>query len=276
MAIILDGKAVSARIRAQVKAKASELGVRPGLAAILVGDDPASKLYVEMKAKACQEAGFHSLIEFLPETVGEGEVLDTIESFNQDDTIHGILVQLPLPKGIGRAGVFSAINPRKDVDGFHPRNMGALMAGDETLVAATPKGVVRLVEEYKIPFEGREAVIVNHSTVIGRPLSMLLLNRGATVTVCHVKTRDLKAHTLKADILVSGAGVPGLIRPDMVKEGAVVVDVGTSKRGERTVGDVYFEGVKAKASHISPVPGGVGPMTIAMLLENTLHAACRK
>jgi methylenetetrahydrofolate dehydrogenase (NADP+) / methenyltetrahydrofolate cyclohydrolase len=273
MAVILDGKAVSAKIRSEIKAKTSRLGVRPGLAAVLVGDDPASKLYVDMKEAACREAGFHSLRKALPSSASERELLTVIDSLNGDDKIHGILVQLPLPKQMRLSRIFSAISPWKDVDGFHPQNMGALMAGDESMVAATPKGVVRLLEEYKIPFAGREAVIVNHSTVVGKPLAMLFLNRQATVTVCHVKTKDLPSHTAKADILVSATGVANLIKAAMVADGAVVVDVGINKTGGRTVGDVAFDEVKAKASHITPVPGGAGPMTIAMLLENTLNAA---
>jgi len=275
MAIILDGRTVALKIRADVKVKASRLSAKPGLAAILVGDDPASKLYVEMKEKACDEAGFYSQKIILPEHTSQEDLLYHIDTLNMDDRIHGILVQLPLPKHISPHALFSSIDKDKDVDGFSPYNMGELMAGKETLVAATPKGVVRLLEEYKIPFIGKEVVIANHSTVVGKPLAMLFLNRQATVTVCHVNTKDLASHTRQADILVSATGVPNLIRAGMVKDGAVVVDVGINKQDGTTAGDVDFEPVSKKASYISPVPGGVGPMTIAMLLENTLQAASR-
>jgi methylenetetrahydrofolate dehydrogenase (NADP+)/methenyltetrahydrofolate cyclohydrolase len=233
-------------------------------------------MYVDMKEKACREVGFYSVRRELPAGVSEKGLLGVIDSLNRDGSIHGILVQLPLPEHIDVNRVFNAISPVKDVDGFHPQNMGELMAGSERLVAATPKGVMRLFDEYNIPVEGRDVVIVNHSTVVGKPLAMLFLNRNATVTVCHIKTRDLAAHTRQADILVSATGVPHLIKADMVKEGAVVVDVGVTKKDGKTVGDVDFENVKDKASHITPVPGGVGPMTIAMLLENTLLAAGKR
>ncbi|MBD3388669.1 MAG: bifunctional methylenetetrahydrofolate dehydrogenase/methenyltetrahydrofolate cyclohydrolase [Candidatus Altiarchaeales archaeon] len=273
MTVILDGKAVSARVRAELKEKASKLGVKPGLATVLVGGDPASRMYVGMKDRACREAGFHSVRRDLSEDVSEEELLSVIDGLNKDKEVHGILVQLPLPDNINVNRVLAAVSHSKDVDGFHPRSMGELMAGDERMVAATPKGVIRLLDEYEIPVEGREVVIVNHSTVVGKPLAMLFLNRFATVTVCHVKTEDLGFHTRRADILVPATGVPHLIKEDMVKEGAVVVDVGVAKKDSETVGDVDFEKVKDKCSYISPVPGGAGPMTIAMLLENTLKAA---
>ena len=260
MTVLLDGRAVAEKIKNELKKETAKLGFKPGLAAVLVGDDPASKMYVGMKEKACNKVGFNSLRR------------DAIKSLNDDEGVHGVIVQLPLPDRIDTLKVFNSIAKEKDVDGFHPGNMGELMAGNESLVAATPKGVVRLLEEYKVPFEGKEVVMVNHSVVVGKPLAMLFLNRLSTVTVCHVKTRDLGSHTLRADILVSATGRPHLIKADMVADNAVVVDVGISHKGGKTVGDVDFENVKNKCSHITPVPGGVGPMTIAALLENTLAA----
>jgi methylenetetrahydrofolate dehydrogenase (NADP+) / methenyltetrahydrofolate cyclohydrolase len=273
MTVILDGKAVAAKIRADVKAKASSLKVRPGLAAVLVGDSPSSQMYVKLKQKACDEAGFYSQKHQLPADASEESLLKLIRKLNADERIHGILVQMPLPKHISVKSIVKAIAPDKDVDGFHPFNNGAVMDGAERLVSATPKGIIRLLEEYGVGLEGKEVVVVNHTIVLGRPLAMLLMNRNATVTVCNHKTRSLKAHTLRADVLISGAGVPNLIKSDMVRDGCVVVDAGISFVDGKTVGDVDFEAVKKKASHITPVPGGVGPMTIAMLLENTLLAA---
>jgi len=272
MSVVLDGKAVSAKVRADLKHKVANSKVKPGLAAILVGANPSSQIYVKLKQKAADEVGIYSEKHELPDDGSEEDVLELIDRLNSDRKIHGILVQMPLPKHISVKKVVCAIDPRKDVDGFHPYNNGAVMDGGEHLVSATSKGIVRLLEEYKIPLEGRDVVIVNHTIVLGRPLSMLLMNRNATVTVCNHKTRDLRKHTLGADILVSGAGVPGLIKVDMVRDGCVVVDAGISFVEGKTVGDVDYEAVKKKASHITPVPGGVGPMTIAMLLENTLFA----
>ncbi len=273
MTVILDGRAVSAKILAQVKDRAKKAGLKPGLAAILVGANPSSMLYVRLKQKACDEAGFYSEKHVLPADAPEKDLIALIQKLNTSPKVHGILVQMPLPKHINVRNIVKAISPKKDVDGFHPYNNGAVMDGEELLVSATPKGIIQLLEDYGIILEGKDAVIVNHTIVLGRPLSMLLLNRNATVTVCNHKTRDLKKHTSKADILISGAGVPGLIKADMVKEGAVVVDAGISFVDGKTIGDVDFEEVKKKASHITPVPGGVGPMTVAALLENTLIAA---
>jgi len=273
MATILDGKAVSAKIRVKLKRQVSTASVRPGLAAILVGDNPSSRMYVDLKEKACDEVGIYSEKHALPSDVSEDELIGVIERLNDDQRIHGMLIQMPLPKSISTKDVVSAIAPRKDVDGFHPCNNGAVMDGEERLVSATPKGIIMLLEEYGIGFEGKNVVIVNHTIVLGRPLAMLAMNRNATVTVCNHKTGDLRKHTLGADILVSGAGVPKLIKADMIQEGCVVVDAGISLVDGKTVGDVDFEGVAKKASHITPVPGGVGPMTIAALLENTVLAA---
>jgi methylenetetrahydrofolate dehydrogenase (NADP+)/methenyltetrahydrofolate cyclohydrolase len=227
-------------------------------------------MYVDMKEEACSEVGIKSIRKELLLETKEAELLTLIESLNEDDSVHGILIQLPLPDHIELNKVFHSISPEKDVDGFSPINMGNLLAADESLVAATPKGVMMLLDEYGIDVEGKEVVIVNHSTVVGKPLAMLFLNRLATVTVCHVKTKDLAIHTKKADILVSATGKAQLIKADMVKEGVVVVDVGVAKVDGKTVGDVDFENVKEKSSYISPVPGGAGPMTIAALLQNTL------
>lgn len=276
MAVILDGKAVAAKIREDVRKKASALKARPGLAAVLVGENPSSKLYVDLKEKACAEAGFYSERHVLPKDAPEKQLLELIGRLNDDPKIHGILVQMPLPKHIRVRAVVKALSPAKDVDGFHPYNNGAVMDGEERLVSATPKGVIRLLEEYGIGFDGREVVVVNHTIVLGRPLSMLLMNRDATVTVCNHLTKDLGRHTLGADILVSGAGVPRLIKADMVREGAVVVDAGISFLEGRVRGDVDYENVEKKASYITPVPGGVGPMTIACLLRNTVVAAHRR
>jgi len=277
--VILDGKATAEKIKAQLKPKVDALkrrGVTPGLAAVLIGDNPSSQLYVKLKQKACDDVGMYSEKHELSESTTEKELIKLIEKLNSNKKVHGILVQMPLPKYISVKSVVKAIAPEKDVDGFNPYNNGAVMDGEEFLVSATPKGVIRLLEEYGIGLEGKEVVVVNHTIVLGRPLSMLLMNRNATVIVCNHKTRDLKGHTLKAEVLITGVGKPKLITGDMVKEGCVVVDAGISVIDGKVVGDVDFEAVKEKASHITPVPGGVGPMTIAMLLENTILAASRK
>jgi methylenetetrahydrofolate dehydrogenase (NADP+)/methenyltetrahydrofolate cyclohydrolase len=273
---LIDGAKIASEIREGVKRKAGRLSFRPGLATVLVGDDPASRMYVSMKQRACGDVGFHSESVELAGTVSESEVVSVLGRLNGKAGIHGILVQLPLPKSIDVRRVLEALSPLKDVDGLHPLTMGRLVAGDESLAPATPKGVMRILDECKIGLEGREVVIVNHSSVVGKPLALMMLNRNATVTVCHKYTRDLRSRTLGADVLVSAAGVPCLIKSDMVKDGVVVVDAGISKVGGKTVGDVDFDSVSKKASWITPVPGGVGPMTIAMLLENTLSAAVRQ
>ncbi|MFH1403846.1 MAG: bifunctional 5,10-methylenetetrahydrofolate dehydrogenase/5,10-methenyltetrahydrofolate cyclohydrolase [Candidatus Altiarchaeota archaeon] len=276
-AIVLDGRKLAKKIRAGLKKEVNvfskESGVVPGLATVIVGDNPSSRLYVSMKHTACEEVGFMSQVHELPDDITEEELIGVIDKLNNTGDVHGILVQLPLPEHINTAKIISLINPDKDVDGFSPVNQGLLASGDERMVSATPLGVIRLLEEYKITLEGLNAVIVNHSLVVGRPMAQLLLNRDATVTVCHVKTRDLKSHTLNADLLISATGVPHLIKEDMVQDGAVVVDVGVARKGDSVVGDVDYENVRKKASHITPVPGGTGPMTIACLLENTMKAA---
>lgn len=278
MAVIIDGNKIAQRIREEIRAEALELkeklGIVPGLAVILVGDDPASTIYVGRKEKACEEAGFLSRHFGLPARAGEEEVLRLIAGLNEDPAIHGILVQLPLPAHIRTAVVVEAVDPRKDVDGFHPYNMGRLVGGNPLHRACTPLGVMELLDRSGIAIEGKEAVIVGRSNIVGKPLALMLLLRHATITVCHTRTRNLSGVTCRADILVAAAGTAEMIRGDMVKEGAVVIDVGINRRADgKLVGDVAFAEVAAKASYITPVPGGVGPMTIAMLLRNTLNAA---
>ena len=275
-AIIMDGKAVSALVRREVKERAALLaskGVKPGLAVVLVGDDPASQVYVRQKEKACDEVGFASFMRYLPASTDERELLDLIDGLNSDPAVHGILVQLPLPKHIDKDRVAEAIRPEKDVDGFHPINVGRLTLGIETMEPCTPKGIVYLLEHYGIDIEGKRAVVVGRSNIVGKPASILLLSRNATVTVCHSRTKDLAGVTRQADILVAATGKPKMINSSMVKGGAVVVDVGITRTQSGLIGDVDFDAVKEVASYITPVPGGIGPMTIAMLLLNALKAA---
>jgi methylenetetrahydrofolate dehydrogenase (NADP+)/methenyltetrahydrofolate cyclohydrolase len=278
MAAIIDGNEIARAVRADIKAQTSSLweeaGVRPGLAVILVGEDPASQIYVRRKENACAEVGFLSREYKLPASTTEEELLGIVEGLNRDPAIHGILVQLPLPGPIRTAAVLDRIDPRKDVDGFHPVNVGRLFTGNSFHVACTPKGILALLDRTGIEIAGKEAVVVGRSNIVGKPLALLLLNRHATVTVCHTKTRDLDAVARRADILVAAAGRAEMVTGDMVREGAVVIDVGINRSASgKLVGDVAFPEVAAKASYITPVPGGVGPMTIAMLLENTLKAA---
>ncbi|HOA77792.1 MAG TPA: bifunctional methylenetetrahydrofolate dehydrogenase/methenyltetrahydrofolate cyclohydrolase FolD [Thermosynergistes sp.] len=275
-AAIMDGKAVSALVRREVKERAALLaskGVKPGLAVVLVGDDPASQVYVRQKEKACDEVGFASFMRYLPASTDERELLDLIDGLNSDPAVHGILVQLPLPKHIDKDRVAEAIRPEKDVDGFHPINVGRLTLGIETMEPCTPKGIVYLLEHYGIDIEGKRAVVVGRSNIVGKPVSLLLLSRNATVTVCHSRTKDLPDVTRQADILVAATGKPKTIGSSMVKGGAVVVDVGITRTQSGLIGDVDFDAVKEVASYITPVPGGIGPMTIAMLLLNALKAA---
>ncbi len=277
-ATIIDGKAVSASVRAGLRgaclAFKEKHGTTPGLAVILVGEDPASQVYVRNKHRACEEVGFLSRVYTLPATTKEEELLALIAELNDDDAIHGILVQLPLPKHISEEAVILAIHPEKDVDAFHPQNVGGVMTGDYDFVPCTPAGVMKLLEFYGIDCRGRSAVVVGRSNIVGKPQALLLLEKDATVTVCHSKTHDLAAVTRTADILVVAVGHAKMITADMVKPGAVVIDVGMNRAEEgKLCGDVDFEGVREVASHITPVPGGVGPMTITMLLCNTLKAA---
>jgi methylenetetrahydrofolate dehydrogenase (NADP+)/methenyltetrahydrofolate cyclohydrolase len=277
---IIDGKQVAASIRIECKARVADLraktGLTPGLAVILVGDNPASAVYVASKIKACAEAGIRSFRKQYPVTVDEETLINMIEEFNADPNVHGILVQLPLPAHIDMRRVLKTIDARKDVDGFHLYNVGSLVVGDTVFPPCTPYGVVKLLEHEHIEVEGRNVVVVGASNIVGKPMALMLMQREATVSVCHVKTRDLAQYTILADILVVAAGKPNLILPQMVKSGAVVIDVGINRLPDgRIVGDVDFEGVRQKASYITPVPGGVGPMTVTMLLFNTITSAER-
>lgn len=274
---ILDGKALSDQIKIELKKESDKLGTKgitPGLAVILVGDDAASQTYVKMKEKACDTAGVYSIIHKMPATISQEKILDTITMINNNPNIDGVLVQLPLPKHIDTTKIIEAIEPKKDVDGFHPFNVGRLVAGLDSFVPCTPLGVMRLLAHYHIDVKGLDACVVGASNIVGKPMMNLLLNAGATVDICHIFTKDLKAHTQKADLVIVGVGKQNLITADMIKEGAIVIDIGINKTEEgRIVGDVDFAGVSPKCSYITPVPGGVGPMTIAMLLENTIKAA---
>jgi methylenetetrahydrofolate dehydrogenase (NADP+)/methenyltetrahydrofolate cyclohydrolase len=274
--MIIDGKALAAEVEAQAKERLTglmERGTTPGLATVLVGENPASQMYIRLKHSACARVGIKSENVVLPAEAGEGELLEKIEELNRRPDIHGILLQLPLPKGLDPSRAVASIDPKKDVDGFHPQNMGALLLGAERLVPCTPKGIIYALERLEKNLEGAEAVIVGHSNVVGKPLAAMMLNRNATVQVCHVYTKNLKEHTCGAEVLVVAAGVPGLIRAEMVRPGALVFDVGISRVGDKVVGDVDFEQVKDIAGAITPVPGGVGPLTVAMLLQQTVQAA---
>ncbi|HLG20378.1 MAG TPA: bifunctional methylenetetrahydrofolate dehydrogenase/methenyltetrahydrofolate cyclohydrolase FolD [Bdellovibrionota bacterium] len=276
---ILDGKALAAKIHGEIKrdieAFTKETGIRPGLAAVRVGVNEASRVYVNRKAKACNEVGIYSKKIELPEDTSEKALLEVVDSLNRDKEIHGILVQLPLPKQISTDRILAAVDVEKDVDGFHIFNVGRLAAGQPGLVPCTPLGVIRILEEYDIPIEGAEAVIVGRSQIVGKPVAQLLLARHATVTICHSRTKDLPEVCRRADILVAAIGKAEMIRGDWVKKGATVIDVGINRKKEdgTLVGDVAFHEAEERAGWITPVPGGVGPLTIAMLLSNTLKAA---
>lgn len=276
---LLDGNVLGQKLRANFKQRAEELallGTRPGLAVILVGEDPASQVYVRNKVNACAQAGFHSEKHAYPADVDPATVFAKIAELNSDPKIHGILVQLPLPKHFDSDAVLDAIAPEKDVDGFRAENVGALMQGQPCFIPCTPYGAMKFFEDAGIAVKGKEAVVVGRSNIVGKPMAMLLMHAGATVTVCHSQTRDLKGHCLRADILVAAIGKPKMITADMVKPGAVVIDVGINRLPDgKLCGDVDFEAVKEVASYITPVPGGVGPMTITMLLGNTLESAER-
>lgn len=278
MAKLINGKEIAASVRERVRLEAAELrektGIVPGLAVILVGDDPASKIYVGNKKKACLEAGFNSFEHILPAETTQQELLELIERLNEDPAVHGILCQLPLPEHIDERAVIAAISPKKDVDAFHPVNVGKIMIGDYDFLPCTPAGVMELIHSTGVSVGGKRCVVVGRSNIVGKPMSMLLLHENGTVTVCHSKTADLADECRRADILVAAVGKAKLITADMVKEGAVVVDVGMNRDSNgKLCGDVDFENVEPKASFITPVPGGVGPMTIAMLMRNTLTAA---
>lgn len=271
--MILDGKGLAARRLELLKEDIIEGGLTPTLATVIVGDDPASQMYVRMKHRACEEVGIHSVNISLPGDSSTKTVLERIRQLNEDPDIDGILVQLPLPELIDTEAVIAAIDPGKDVDGFHPLNMGRLMTGLPGPRACTPKGIMTLLTEYNIPITGKRAVVVGRSVDVGRPIALLLLHADATVTLCHSKTQNLQEITKTADILVSAAGKAGIITADMVKPGAAVIDVGTNHVDGKLCGDVDFSAVKEIAGAITPVPGGVGPMTIASLMENTTQAA---
>jgi len=277
---LIDGKSLSKKIENQIANEVQELktkGVIPGLAVILVGDDPASHTYVNMKEKSCKNVGFYSIVHKMPETISQDEIIATIEMMNKNPRIDGILVQLPLPSHIDTTKILEVIDPAKDVDGFHPYNMGRVVEGLDAFAPCTPVGVMEMFKEYNIDLEGKDVCVVGASNIVGKPMAALLLNANATVTVTHIYTKDLSSHTKKADIVIVGVGVPHLIKEDMVKEGAVVIDIGINRlENGKLVGDVDFENVSKKCSYITPVPGGVGPMTIAMLLKNTLKAAKRR
>ena len=274
---ILDGKALAAQIRAQVKAEVAALtrsGIHPGLAVILAGEDPASRVYVRNKTRACEETGVRSTQVDYPSSVAEAEILRRVAELNADPAVHGILVQLPLPPHIDARKVLDAVSPAKDVDGFHPQNLGALVAGVPRFVPGTPAGIMRLLGHAGVPLAGRRAVVIGRSSIVGKPLALLLLQKDATVTICHSRSQHIEEITRQADILVAAVGRAKLVGAAMVKPGACVIDVGINRdAGGGLVGDVDFDAVRELAGWITPVPGGVGPMTIAMLLENCLKAA---
>ena len=275
---LLDGKFMSDEIKAQVATRVvalKEKGVTPGLAVILVGEDPASQIYVRNKGIGCEQTGIYSETIRMPETTTQQELEDEIRRLNADPRIHGILVQLPLPKGLDEASALATIVPEKDVDGFHVVNAGKLLNGLSGVVACTPKGALAMIRKAGVDLSGKEAVVVGRSNIVGKPMAMLLLQQNCTVTMCHSRTKDLAAHTRRADVLVAAVGKAKFITADMVKPGAIVIDVGINRVDGKVVGDVDFENVKEVASWITPVPGGVGRMTIAMLLENTVEAAER-
>jgi methylenetetrahydrofolate dehydrogenase (NADP+)/methenyltetrahydrofolate cyclohydrolase len=279
-ATIIDGKSVAKRIRAECSERVEDLrrrsGITPGLAVILVGDDPASHLYVGNKVEACASVGIKSQAYRYGRDVDTATVLAKIHELNADSSVHGILVQLPLPSGVDMPRIISAISVQKDVDGFHLYNVGGLVVGNTIFSPCTPYGVMKLLEAEEIPIAGQNVVVVGASNIVGKPMALMFIQREATVAICHAKTRDLAQLTILADILVVAAGVPNLIVPQMVKRGAVIIDVGINRLPDgRIVGDVDFEGVAQKASFITPVPGGVGPMTVTMLLMNTLSSAER-
>lgn len=277
MSNIIDGKLVAAFIKAHISVEVKELiqkGINPTLAVIMVGDNPASKVYVKNKRKTCEELGITSAEFILPENYGQEKLLQLIELLNNDPAVHGILCQLPLPDGYNEKEVINAINPAKDVDAFHPINVGGIMTGDYTFLPCTPAGVMEMLAYYNIDIIGKNCVVVGRSNIVGKPMAMLLLHKNGTVTVAHSKTTNLTEVCKQADILVAAVGKPKFITCDMVKEGAIVIDVGINRDANgKLCGDVDFEQVKDKASWITPVPGGVGPMTIAMLMQNTILAA---
>ena len=273
---IIDGKKIAAQIKdniaAEVKILKEKTGKIPGLAVVLVGDDSASAVYVKNKNKSCQKIGFQSIENILPENTSEDKLLQLINELNKNEQVNGILVQLPLPNHISSQNILEAITPQKDVDGFHPENVGRLVSGNTLFSPCTPAGIIKLLEEYKIEIEGKHAVIIGRSNIVGKPVSFLLLERNATVTICHSRTKNLPTLSRSADILIAAIGKPNFVTSEMVKNNAVVIDVGINRVEDKLVGDVDFASVSKKTSFITPVPGGVGPMTIAMLMENTFQA----
>ncbi len=273
---ILDGKALSLKIKSKAKEDIKilrEKGITPGLAVVIIGDDPASHTYVKMKEKACEEVGIYSILHKMPSDISQEKIIETIEMMNKNPNIDGILIQLPLPEHIDTTKILQTVTATKDVDGFHPFNVGKLSLKLDTFTPCTPLGVMRLLQEYDIDPKGLDTCIVGASDIVGKPMMNLLLNANATVDICHIYTKDLKEHTKRADLLIVGVGKPNLISEDMVKEGAIVIDIGINRlESGKLVGDVSYESIAPKCSYITPVPGGVGPMTIAMLLENTIKA----
>lgn len=277
MAQIIDGKALAQTIRGNLKSEVEELkkeGIKPKLAVIMVGEDKASKIYVKNKSKACEEVGIEYEEYLLKTETTMPELLGLIKELNNNDNVHGILLQAPLPKHLDSEAAFREISPDKDVDGFNPVNVGKLCLNQDCFVSCTPNGVVKMLEEYKIPTEGANTVIIGRSNIVGKPLVQCLLNKNATVTVCHSKTKDIEKITQKADIVIAALGKPNFVKSDMVKEGSVIIDVGINRLDDgKIVGDIDFENIEKKASYITPVPGGVGPMTVAMLMSNVVKAA---
>jgi methylenetetrahydrofolate dehydrogenase (NADP+)/methenyltetrahydrofolate cyclohydrolase len=272
VAKIIDGTKIAEKLRAEIKKRVAELKEKPGLAVVLVGDNPASQIYVNMKEKKCAEVGIYSKKIILPDSTDEIKLLKLIDELNQDRKIHGMLVQLPLPTSINSQLIIDGIAPHKDADGFNPINMGNMLTGNNLIIPATPKGIMKLIESTGTDLKGKHAVVVGRSNIVGKPISILLQQKHCTVTMCHSRTKPLEKYTKQADILVAATGKPKMITKDMVKQGAIVIDVGTTRlENGKLCGDVDFEQVKEVASYITPVPGGVGPMTIACLLENTLE-----
>jgi methylenetetrahydrofolate dehydrogenase (NADP+)/methenyltetrahydrofolate cyclohydrolase len=279
MAVILSGKELSEKLTQEQKQRVAELkaqGIHPGLAVVLVGEDPASTIYVRNKGIACETIGIHSETIRLPEDASQEQLEDTIQRLNEDKKISGILVQLPLPKHLDEEAALAKILPEKDVDGFHLMNAGKLFTGQEGVIPCTPKGILYMLKEAGIELKGKEAVIIGRSNIVGKPAAMLLLQEHCTVTICHSRTQNLKEHARRADILVAAIGKPRFVTADMVKPGAAVMDVGINRVDGKVVGDVDYEPVSQVAGYITPVPGGIGKMTISMLMENTLEAACRQ
>ena len=279
MAKILDGKLMAEDLTKDQTRRVAELaakGVIPGLAVVLVGEDPASPIYVRNKGIACETVGVHSKTIRLPQSASQDEVIAAVDELNADDSIHGILVQLPLPGHLDEAAVLARILPQKDVDGFHISNAGKLFSGQSGVVPCTPKGIIHMLKQGGVDLAGKDAVVIGRSNIVGKPAAMLLLNENCTVTICHSRTQNLKEHCRRADILVAAIGKPRFVTADMVKPGAAVVDVGINRVDGKVVGDVDYEAVSEVAGYITPVPGGVGKLTISMLIENTLEAACRQ